>query len=207
MDRPALLARAIRLSFASIALNAVMGGLAIGAALLSGSLALLGFGLEAVIDSAASVALVWRFRTERSSPDRAERVERAAETVIGAVLLLFAAYLAVLSVRAIAVGEHPEPTTVGLMLLIASVVLLPPLARAKYVVARDLGSGALRADSLLTAITALLAVIALAGLVLSSAFGLGWADAVGALVVALILAREGRSSFAVRNRVGKAGQE
>ena len=205
MDRSDLLRRAILLSVASIVLNAITGGVAVVAALSSGSLVLLGFGFDAVIDSAASVALVWRFRIERSSPARAERVERLAETVIGAVLLLLAGYLAVMSVRALLQGDHPEPTTIGSALLVASVVLLPPLARAKYLVARQLDSGALRADSLLTAMTSLLAVIALVGLVLSSAFGIGWADAVGALAVTVILVREGRSSFAARNRTPGGG--
>jgi divalent metal cation (Fe/Co/Zn/Cd) transporter len=200
MDRSDLLRRATLLSVASIALNALMGGIAVVAALSSGSLALLGFGFDAMIDSAASVALVWRFRIETTAPHRAERVEQIAETVIGAVLLLLAAYLAIMSVRALFEGTHPEPTLIGAALLGASVVLLPPLARAKYVVARRLGSGALRADSLLTAMTSLLAVIALAGLVLVIALGVGWADAVGALAVAVVLAREGRSSFAVRHQ-------
>lgn len=200
MDRHALLRRAILLSVASIALNAFMGSIAVVAAMSSGSLALLGFGFDAVIDSAASVALVWRFRIERASPHRAERVEQIAETIIGAVLLLLAAYLAIMSVRALLDGTHPEPTPIGTALLVASVVLLPPLARAKYLVARQLDSGALRADSLLTGMTSLLAVIALAGIALSTTLGIGWGDAVGALLVALILAREGRSSFAVRHQ-------
>jgi divalent metal cation (Fe/Co/Zn/Cd) transporter len=200
VDRSDLLRRAVQLSVASIVINAITGGVAVVAALSSGSLALLGFGFDAVIDSAASIALVWRFRIERSSPERAERVERLAETTIGAVLLLLAGYLAVMSVRALLQGIHPEATTIGVALLVGSAVLLPPLARAKYLVARQLDSGALRADSLLTAMTSLLAVIALVGLVLSGAFRIGWADAVGALAVTAILAREGRSSFAVRRR-------
>lgn len=112
-----------------------------------------------------------------------------------------------MSLRALLEGARPEPTTIGTALLVLSVVILPPLARAKYLVARRLDSGALRADSLLTAMTSVLAVIALAGLVLSSAFAIGWADAVGALVVAVILAREGRSSFAVRHKIGGADSE
>ena len=204
MERPALVRRAIGLSVASIVVNAMTGSIAVVAALSSGSLALLGFAFEAVIDSAASVALVWRFRIERTSPSRAERVERIAEASVGAVLLLLAGFLAVMSVRALAERGRPEPTTLGIALLVVSVVVLPPLARAKYVVARQLDSGALRADSLLTALTSALAAIALVGLVLSSTFGIGWADAVAALLVAAILAREGRSSVAVRHRIGEA---
>ena len=207
MDRPLLVRRAITLSLASIVVNAITGGSAVVAAVSSGSLALLGFGFDAVIDSVASVALFWRFRIERSSPARAERVERIAETIMGAVLLTLAAYLAVMSVRALLEGGHPQPTTIGTTLLVVSVLVLPPLARAKYLVARRLDSGALRADSLLTAVTSVLALIAIAGLLLSSVFAIRWADAVGALVVAAILAREGRSSFAVRHKIGAPDSE
>jgi divalent metal cation (Fe/Co/Zn/Cd) transporter len=201
VERTQLVRRAIRLSLASILLNAILGGIAVAAALLSGSLALLGFGFEAMIDSAASVALVWRFRIERSSPESAERVERIAETILGGVLVAVAGYLAVMAVRALALGLHPEPTTVGTVLLLVSVLMLPPLARAKYETARLLGSGALRADSILTGLTALLGLVALIGLVLSTSFGLHWVDAVGALVVAGVLAREGWASLTARNRI------
>lgn len=200
MDRTTLVRRAIWLSIASIVVNAVTGGIAVVVAASSGSLVLLGFAFDAVIDSAASVALVWRFRIEGSEPDRAARVERTAETVIGAILLVLAGYLVVMSVRALLLGSRPEPTTIGSALLLVSILLLPPLARAKFVTAKRLGSGALRADSLLTAMTSVLALIALVGLVLSGSLAVHWADAVGALVVALVLAREGRAAFGARTR-------
>ena len=88
-----------------------------------------------------------------------------------------------------------QPSTVGLTLLVASVVLLPPLAVAKRRVAARLGSGALRADSILTAVAAVLAAISLASLAASEALGVRWADAVAALIVAAIVFREGWSSL------------
>ena len=190
-DREQLLRRALVLSVLSIVINAFAGGAAVVVGLTSGSLSLLGFGVDAAIDSAASVALVWRFTIEAREPHRAERVETVAEGAVGVVLLILAAYLAISAVRALATGAHPEGTGLGLALLLFSLLVLPPLAFAKYRAAARLPSRALRADSVLTGIAALLALISLIGLGLSEAFGVAWADAVGALIVAIIVAREG----------------
>lgn len=198
--REELLRRALVLSVLSIVINGIAGGSAVFVGLTSGSLSLLGFGFDAAIDSAASVALVWRFRIEAREPHRAERVEKIAEAVVGAVLLVLAAYLGLSAVRALATNAHPEATTIGTALLVFSVVVLPPLALAKHRTARSLRSGALRADSLLTGIAAMLALISLAGIGLATAFGLTWADAVGALVVTVILVREGIGSLQVMRR-------
>jgi divalent metal cation (Fe/Co/Zn/Cd) transporter len=190
-----LLRRALQLSVLSIVLSGVVGSIAVFVALTSGSLSLLGFGFDAAIDSAASIVLVWRFRIERQHPHRAERVERLAEIAVGVVFIVLAVYLGVNAVRALAGNEHPEATLTGLALLLVSLVALPPLALAKYRVANLLRSGALRADSMLTALAAVLALISLLGLGLAEGFGLTWADAVGALIVTVVLAREGWSSL------------
>lgn len=195
MTRDRLLRRALALSVLSIVIAGIAGGTAVVAALASGSLSLLGFGFDAAIDSAASAALVVRFAIEAREPHRAERVETIAEATLGAILLVLAAYLGISAIRALVDNAHPEGTVVGTALLLASVVAFPPLALAKHRVARALDSRALRADSLLTAIAALLALISLIGLGLSEAFGLTWADAVGALVVTVVLVREGWGSL------------
>jgi divalent metal cation (Fe/Co/Zn/Cd) transporter len=173
----------------------VAGSVAVSAAIQSGSLSLLGFGVDAVIDSVASIVLLWRFRVETRQPQRAERVETAAERIVGLALIALALYLAFGAVRALWAETHPEPSFVSLGLLLASVVVLPPLAVAKHRAARRLGSGALRADSLLTAVAAILAAISLASLAASQSFGLWWADAIAALIVAVIILREGWSSL------------
>jgi divalent metal cation (Fe/Co/Zn/Cd) transporter len=191
MDRNQLLRRAMLLSVLSIGISAAVGATAVVVATATGSLSLLGFGADAVIDSAASVVLVWRFRTEVREPHRADRIELIAETVIGGVLLLLAAYLAISAVGALITDAHPSASLLRTTLLGVGLVALPPLALAKYRVAQALGSRALRADSILTAVAAVLAVIGVAALALSALFDVNWGDAVGALVVAAIVAREG----------------
>ncbi|MBI2776356.1 MAG: cation transporter [Chloroflexi bacterium] len=195
MDREGLLRRALALSIASIVINGIAGGSAVVIGLSSGSLSLLGFGFDAAIDSAASMALVWRFMIEARAPHRAERVERLAEAIVGIILLVLAAYLGLNAVNALVTNARPEATGVGTALLVVSLVVLPPLAWAKFRTARRLESGALRADSILTGIAGLLALISLVGLGLTELFALTWADAVGALVVAVILIREGWGSL------------
>jgi divalent metal cation (Fe/Co/Zn/Cd) transporter len=191
------LRRAVALSALSIAWSGVAGSLAVYAAVVSGSLSLLGFGMDALIDAVASAALIWRFTGESRRPEHAHRFERTAERTVGLALIALALYLAFGSVRSFAVQAHPEATSASVALLLASAVLLPVLAAAKFRVAARLGSGALRADGVLTAAAALLAVISLVSLVASSALGLWWADAVAALVVAVIVLREGWASLAL----------
>jgi divalent metal cation (Fe/Co/Zn/Cd) transporter len=191
------LRRAILLSGLSIAWSGIAGSVAVFVALTSGSLSLLGFGADAVIDSAASVALVWRFLIERRQPELAGSVERAAERVVGAALIALSLYLIVASLRALAAHDQATGSIASVALLVTSAVVLPPLAFAKNRVATLLGSGALRADSILTAVAALLAVISLASLAASEVLGLSGADAGAALVVAVIVLREGWSSLAL----------
>ena len=200
MDRDQLLRRAILLSILSIGLSAVVGTAAVAVAITTGSLSLLGFGADAVIDSVASVVLVWRFRTEVREPHRADRIEQIAETIIGGVLLLLAAYLAISAVGALVSGSYPSASLARTILLGVGLLTLPPLAIAKYRVAQALGSRALRADSILTAVAAVLAAIGMAALALSALFDVHWGDAVGALVVAAIVAREGWAAI----RAGRA---
>lgn len=195
MDRARNLQLALRLSVLSIFISAIVGTSATLVGFATGALSLLGFGLDAAIDSAASIALVWRFRTEVREPHRADRIEQVAEAIIGGVLLVLAAYLAISAASAIASNAHPEPSAARLVLLVIGIVVLPPLAVAKYRVARAIGSGALRADSLLTGIAAVLALIGLVALALSELLHVSWGDAAGALVVAGLVAREGWGSL------------
>ena len=198
--RDQLLRRALALSVLSIVINGIAGGSATVVGLGSGSLSLLGFGFDAAIDAVASMALVWRFSIEAREPQRAERVERIAEGIVGSILIVLAVYLGLSAIRALVAASHPEPTVVGTALLVFSVVALPPLALAKYRVARNLTSGALRADSVLTGVAALLAFIGVVALGMSQAFGLTWADAVGALIGAAILIREGSGTLRAAGR-------
>jgi divalent metal cation (Fe/Co/Zn/Cd) transporter len=192
-ETPSDARRAARLSALTVAWNTVVGGAAVVTAISTGSLSLIGFGINAVVDSSVSVLLVWRFHAEdRGHIERAERAEARAERLAGIAFLLIALYLAVQSIRALATRTHSDSTSFGIVEAAAALVVLPFLARAKYSLAVRIGSRALRADSILTASGVALSGVALVALVLRRAFGWWWADPVGAIAIAAILAWQGR---------------
>jgi divalent metal cation (Fe/Co/Zn/Cd) transporter len=190
-SRQANLRRAIALSVISVAWNGAAGGAAVSLALSTGSLSLLGFGFDAAVDSIASIALIWRFIAERDQPHRADRVENVAAAVVGVVLVALGVYLGYQSLRAIVSQSGDETSIPAVTLLVASAIVLPPLGIAKRRVADRLASGALRGDSVLTLVAGLLAVVGLISILLTKTLGLNWADAVGGLLVAAVLVREG----------------
>ena len=167
------------------------GATALIAGLVSGSVALIGFGANAIVDGSASAVLVWRFRAERSGARHADAVERRAARVVGAILLLIGLYVVVAAAFALANHSHPKSTPVGAALTAASVLVLPVLAKAKLRLAKQLDNSALHGDGVLSLAGAVLAAATLISLLLNSAFDWWWADAVAALLIAGTLLREG----------------
>jgi divalent metal cation (Fe/Co/Zn/Cd) transporter len=164
--------------------------LAIAFAVASGSLALAAFGLESLVDGAASAVLVWRFSIERREPSRAAEIERTARRLIGAVLVAVASYLFAASVGALVTGAARHDSTAAVMLLVVSTPVLPGLAYRKLSLARRLRSRALRADGLLTVVAAMLAAVTLIAVVVNRYARVTAADPVAALVMAVVLFRE-----------------
>ena len=189
-ERTALVQRGLVLNWATIGYNVVEAIVAIGAGLVSGSVALLGFGLDSVIEVTASGAAQWRLRADFDARRR-ERVERASLRIIVWSFLALAAYVVYESADALLHREPPERSIVGLVLLALSAVVMPLLARAKRGVARAMTSRALEADATQTSLCAYLSVIALAGVALNAVLGWWWADPVAALAMVPIIAKEG----------------
>jgi divalent metal cation (Fe/Co/Zn/Cd) transporter len=182
---------AVRTCGASVVWAALIGLAALAAGIGSSSIALVGFGLDSLVDGSASAVLVWRFSVEGRASERTDQVEHVAVRLVGAALLFAAAYVTVQAVRNLATRSGPTFSGVGITLAGASVVVLPVLAWLKLRLAMRLGSGALRSDGILSAAGAALATAALLGLVLADAFGWWWTDSAAALVVAVALAAEG----------------
>ncbi len=177
----------------TVAWNTIVGGGAVATAVATGSLALIGFGLNGVVDSSASAVLVWRFRAEESGhAERAERAEWLALRLAGIAFVVIALYLGVQATRSLTTGSRSQTTAFGLVEAGASVALLPVLAWGKYTLARRLNSRALRADSLLTWSGVALSSAALVALVLRRALGWWWVDPVAALAIAAFLSAPGR---------------
>jgi divalent metal cation (Fe/Co/Zn/Cd) transporter len=189
-SRPALVRRGLWLNYITIAYNTLEAVVALAAGLVAGSVALVGFGVDSAIEVTASVAAQWRLRSD-IDPGRRERVERVTHRVIGGSLLALAVYITIESVNTLWQREAPDPSMLGLIILVMSVLVMPVLAGAKRQVARALTSRALEADAMQTSICAYLSVIALAGVGLNTFLGWWWADPVAALAMVPIVVREG----------------
>jgi divalent metal cation (Fe/Co/Zn/Cd) transporter len=201
IERRSLVDSALLLSHFTIVWNGVVGACALLVGLTTGSLALAGFALNALLDSSASVVLVWRFRRERSDPVAAEHLERRAQTWVIVAMLVVAAYVGFEAVRALMNGSHPESSVFGFGIAAISLLVLPVLGVMKLRVAAHLGSPALRGDAVLTLAAAALAAITLVALGANSALGWWWADPAAALLIAIGLATEA-TRVAVRHRFG-----
>ena len=166
--------------------------IALVAGIAASSIALVGFGVDSLIEVVAGVVVVWLFTGNRVGSATAER---RAQQAISISFLLLAAYVAAESLRTLAAGHHPDPSWVGIGLAAFTAVTMPLLARAKRRVGHALGSSATVSEAKQTTICAYLSVALLIGLGANAVFGLWWADPVAALAIAAIATREGVQSW------------
>jgi divalent metal cation (Fe/Co/Zn/Cd) transporter len=173
---------------ATVLWNLLVGGAAVVTAVATGSLSLIGFGVNAVVDSSVSALLVWRFSAEAAGRTGGiARAERAALRLAAAAFAVIAVYVLTRATVALA-GHHKTAYSVfGVVEAGASLVVLSYLAVSKYRLAGRLASRALRADSLLTASGVALAALTLGGLLAERWFGWWWADPVAAIAIAIFL--------------------
>ena len=188
-----LLRRAVLLVALTLAYNMIEAGVALWAGLAAGSVALLGFGLDSVIELAASAVLLWRLSVEMrgGGGERVETAERRSRRFVGLTFLALTAYVAVESILTLVSGDHPRGSFEGIVLAAFSLVAMPALAWAKLRTARRLRSRALEAEAKETIACAYLSFALLLGLVLNLAAGWWWADPVAALAMVPWLLREG----------------
>ena len=190
LARTDLLRRGRRLEYLTIGWNALEALAAIAAGLVAGSVALVGFGFDSVIEVSSGTVLLWRLR-----PASSERQERVALRLVGACFFLLAAYVAADSAWRLWRRQAPEESWFGIAIAVLSLVVMPILARAKRRVARGLNSAALHADSRQTDFCFYLSILLLAGLALNALLGWWWADPVAALVMTPLMVREGVEAF------------
>lgn len=172
------------LAFLTIGWNSLEGIIAIGAGIMAGSIALVGFGVDSVIEVSSGVVILWRLAS-------GEQRERLALRLIGVSFIALAVYVAFDAVKSLWLRELPEATYIGIGIAALSLVVMPFLAHQKRKVAGKLNSDAMKADSRQTDICAYLSAILLAGLILNAIFGWWWADPLAALIMVPIIAKEG----------------
>jgi divalent metal cation (Fe/Co/Zn/Cd) transporter len=192
--RRAQLARRIRLLVAAtITYNVIEAIVAITAGTLASSTALIGFGLDSVIEVSSATAVAWQF----SATDHAVREarEKTALRIIALSFFALAAYVTVDSVRALTGTAEARHSTPGIVLAALSLAVMPFLSAAQRRAGRELGSTSAVADSKQTLLCTYLSAVLLVGLLANALFGWTWADPVAALVIAAVAAKEGREAW------------
>lgn len=197
-ERELAVTRALHLEYLTVGWNLVEGVIAVGAALLAGSVAILGFGIDSFVECASAVIMVWRLRVERTqrlSEQRLEQLEHRARQLVALSLFMLATYVSFDAADTLYTAARPAFSAVGVALLTVSLAVMLWLARAKRGVARALGSRAMQADAFQTTACWWLSLAALVGVGLNGLFGWWWADPIAALVIAALIVREGREAW------------
>ena len=189
-DRSQLVQRGRVLEYFTIGYNSLEGLISIVAGLIAGSVSLVGFGLDSIIEVTSGVALLWRLHHDRNE-SRREAVERITLSVVGWGFIALAIYITCDSCLTLVRSEIPKRSIVGIILAVTSLVVMPLLAKAKRRVAEGISSSAMRADSRQTDFCAYLSAILLGGLLSNALLGWWWADPVAGFVMVPIIAKEG----------------
>ncbi len=189
-SRSALVRRGRRLEYFTVAYNCLEGLVSIVAGAIAGSVSLIGFGLDSIIEVTSGTVLLWRLHYDLD-PSRRELAERTTLRIVGGCFIALAAYIAYESASTLLHREIPERSLPGIIVAAVSVIVMPLLARAKRKVAAGIGSGAMQADSRQTDFCTYLSAILLGGLLLNALAGWWWADPIAGLVMVPIIAREG----------------
>ena len=191
-ERAQLERRARLLAWGGNAWHVIEFGVALGAGLVAGSIALVAFGFDSFIEALSGLVIVWLFSGQKES---AGRSERRAQRLIAATYFVLAAYIAVESIRDLAAGHHPATSWVGIGLAAVTAPTMPLLATAKRRVGHRLGSAATVSEAEQNQICAYLSVALLVGLLLNALEGWWWADPAAALVIGAVALNEGIESW------------
>jgi divalent metal cation (Fe/Co/Zn/Cd) transporter len=186
-DMGRLRRRGFRLEYATVTWMVAEAAIAIAAGLIAASVALVGFGLDSVIELFSAAIVIWQLRGEIAGQDRQTRAVR----LIGVTFFALAAYLTITSIRDLATAARPGQSVAGLAVTAAALVLMPALALAKRRTGQALGNRTLVTDSAETAFCAFTSAAALLGVGLNAWLGWWWADPAAALVIAALAVREG----------------
>lgn len=192
-ERESLVRRARFLAWLGIGWHGVEAAIGIVAGVVAGSIALVGFGGDSLVEALAGFILLWRLAAARASSHAAEQ---RAQKLIGTTFWLLAAYIGFEAIRSVAIGDHPEVSYVGIGLAVVTLATMPALAAAKARVGERLGSSATKSEGRQNLLCAYLSAALLVGLGANAAFGWWWADPATALFIAGVALREGREAWA-----------
>jgi divalent metal cation (Fe/Co/Zn/Cd) transporter len=184
------------LTLATIAWNSAEAIIALISGILARSIALVGFGLDSIVEVSSALIIVWRLASHSDDEEANERAEQRAVRLIALSFFAIAAYVtAEAMMKLLGLGEHPERSQLGLVLVTLSLVVMPALMWAKRQVARRLGSVALDADANQTKVCTYLSAVVLLGLGANALLGWWWMDPLAGLAVAGLALKEGRAAW------------
>jgi divalent metal cation (Fe/Co/Zn/Cd) transporter len=186
--------RGVRLQIFTIVYNSLEGLISLAAGLFAGSVSLIGFGFDSLIEVTSGAAVLWRLRRDHHLASR-EIAEQRTLRMVGWCFIALAAYILFDSGSTLLRHEPPERSIPGIIIAAVSLVVMPLLAAAKRRVAAELGSAAMKADARQTDFCTYLSAVLLCGLGLNALFGWWWADPAAALAMTPIIANEGIQSF------------
>ncbi len=190
LTRPQSVVQGRRLEYFTLLWNGLEALVALVSGIVAGSIALVSFGLDSVIEMSSGAVLLWRLQRDHD-PIHREHAEKIALRVVGACFLVLSAYVLADAIKTLVTRQRPEESIPGIAIAAAALLVMPLLARAKRRVAGALDSGAMHADARQADLCAYLSAILLGGLVLNATLGWWWADPVAALVMVPIIAKEG----------------
>ena len=191
-ERQKLVHRAKLLAWLGVGWHGIEAAIAVGAGIVAGSISLIGFGADSLIEAVAGIILLWRFAASRAS---GEDAERRAQKLIGLSFYLIAAYVGFEALRSLLVGDRPEASWIGIGFSIVTLLTMPPLAVAKARIGERLGSASTKSEGRQNILCAYLSAALLVGLGANALFGLWWADPVTALLIAGVAVKEGRETW------------
>jgi divalent metal cation (Fe/Co/Zn/Cd) transporter len=184
--------KALKLSYFTVGYNIIECILSIIAGIIAGSTALLGFGSDSLVESLSATIMIWRFRKHGVlSIEEEDEIEKKATFLVGITFLIFGIYVLLESIRKLIVADKPEPSLLGIMIAIASIIVMPILFYAKYKTGKSLGSKSLVADSKQTLACLFMSFSLLIGLGLNYEFGFWQADPIVGLIIVAFLFKEG----------------
>jgi divalent metal cation (Fe/Co/Zn/Cd) transporter len=192
VERTKLVRQAKLLAWLGVGWHGIEAAIAVGAGLVAGSIALVGFGADSLVESVAGVVLLWRFAASRAT---SEEAEQRAQKLVALSFYAIAAYVGFESLRTFIAAEQPEASWVGIGLAAFTLATMPPLALAKSRIGEKLGSPATKSEGRQNMLCAYLSAALLVGLGANTLLGLWWADPITALLIAGVAVKEGRESW------------
>ena len=184
--------KALYLSVFTVSYNFLEGVISVILGSFSGSVALVGFGLDSFIESLSGSVMIWRFtKGAELPPEEEEKIESKAAKLVAYTFFILSAYILFVSLKKLYLQEHPEPSVFGIIIAVVSLIVMPLLFYLKYRIGKTIGSRSLVADSKQTLACMYLSLALLAGLGLNYLYGFWWADPAAGLVIVVLLIREG----------------